>query len=76
MNVKADRIAAGACFEINKFGAARCPSLAEKSGVVIGCSPSNSGVTVLFDGTKTPTCVHRDYISPASGSANMPSSRQ
>ena len=62
MNVKADRIAAGARFKINKFGAARCPGLAEKSGVVIGCSPSNSGVTVLFDGTKTPTCLHRDYI--------------
>ena len=46
MNVKADQIAAGARFEINKFGAARCPSLAEKSGVVIRCSPSNSGVTV------------------------------
>ena len=64
MNVKADRIAAGARFEINKFGATRCPSLAEKSGVVIGCSPSNSGVTVLFDGTKTPTCLHRGlYLS-------------
>ena len=40
MNVKADQIANGARFEINKFGAARCPSLAEKSGVVIMCSPS------------------------------------
>lgn len=75
MNVKADQIAAGARFEINKFGAARCPSLAEKSGVVIRCSPSNSGVTVLFDGTKTPTCLHRDYISPASRSAKTPASR-
>ena len=43
MNVKADRIAAGKRFKINKFGATRCPSLAEKSGVVIGCSRSNSG---------------------------------
>jgi hypothetical protein len=29
-------------------------------------SPRNTGVTVLFDGDKRPTCLHRDYISPAS----------
>jgi hypothetical protein len=66
MEREIDRIAIGTPFEINQFGARRCPSLAGKTGIVIDCSRYNTGVTVLFDGSKRPTCLHRDYISPTS----------
>jgi hypothetical protein len=64
MERKVDRIAIGTSFKINQFGASRCPSLAGKTGIVIDCSRYNTGVTVLLDGSKRPTCLHRDYISP------------
>lgn len=57
-------IAVGTRFKINGLGAARCPSLAGKTGTVHGVSRSTTGLTVLFDGDRRPTCLHRDYISP------------
>lgn len=66
MEREVGRIAIGTRFEINQFGAGRCPSLAGKTGTVIDCSRYNTGVTVLFDGSKGPTCLCRDYISPRS----------
>lgn len=61
-----DRIVVGTRFKMNKFGAARCPELANRSGVVIDVSPRTTGITVLFDGARRPTCLHRDFISPIS----------
>jgi hypothetical protein len=29
-------------------------------------SPRTTGITVLFDGARRPTCLHRDFISPIS----------
>lgn len=66
MDREADRISAGMRFKLNKFGAGRCPTLADRIGTVISCSSSNTGVTVLFDDGKRPTCLHRDYITPLS----------
>ena len=63
MDRETEQISAGMRFRLNKFGAGRCPSLADMIGTVISCSQSNSGVTVLFDGGKRPTCLHRDYIT-------------
>jgi hypothetical protein len=68
MEQEVGRIAIGTRFEINQFGASRCPSLAGKTGIVIDCSRYNTGVTVLFDGSNGPTCLCRDYISPRSPS--------
>lgn len=62
---RTDGIAVGTRFTINGLGAARCPSLAGKKGTVLGVSRSTTGLTVLFDGDRRPTCLHRDYISPA-----------
>lgn len=62
---RTDRIAVGTRFTINGLGAARCPSLAGKRGTVLGVSRSNTGLTVLIDGDRRLTCLHRDYISPA-----------
>ena len=66
MNRETDRIAVGSRFKINKLGAVRCPNLAGKIGTVVGLSHHNTGITVLFDGGKRPTCLHRDYISSTS----------
>jgi hypothetical protein len=64
-----ESISVGTRFRINQLGAARCPSLAGKAGTVIATSRHNTGLTVLFDGDKNPTCLHRDYISPVPGKA-------
>jgi hypothetical protein len=63
---KLDRIAVGTRFKMSAFGAARCPELADRSGIVINVSPRTTGITVLFDGAHRPTCLHRDFISPIS----------
>lgn len=40
-------------------------SLPKQRGTVLGVSRSTTGLTVLIDGDRRPTCLHRDYISPA-----------
>ncbi|MET3907615.1 hypothetical protein ABID59_001956 [Bradyrhizobium sp. S3.3.6] len=62
-----DRIAVGTRFRMSEVGAARCPELANRSGIVIEESPRTTGITVLFDGAQRPTCLHREFISPISG---------
>ena len=66
MDFRIERVAVGVRFKMSRFGAIQCPSLADRVGIVLELSPSNTGVTVLFDGDRRPTCLHRDYISPAS----------
>jgi hypothetical protein len=61
-----DGIAVGTRFKISKLGAVRCPDLAGKTGTVVELSRHNTGVTVLFDGDRRPTCLHRDYITQVS----------
>jgi hypothetical protein len=62
-----DRIVVGTRFKMSELGANRCPELAGQTGVVVDVSPRTTGVTVLFDGTKRLTCLHRDFISPHRG---------
>jgi len=66
MNWETNRIAIGTRFKINKLGAVRCPNLADKIGIVVGLSRHNTGITVLFDGDRRPTCLHIGYISSIS----------
>ena len=68
MNRETDRIAVGSRFKISKLGAVRCPNLAGKIGTVVGLSHRTTGITVLFDGDKRPTCLHRGYISSTNSS--------
>jgi hypothetical protein len=63
MDLKVVNIAIGARFKINELGAVRCPALAGKVGTVVALGNRNTGITVLFDGVRSPTCLHRDYIS-------------
>jgi len=48
---------------ISAFGASRCPRLAGKSGMIVGRSSiyANS-VIVRFDGNKSASTFHRDYV--------------
>jgi len=55
-------IAIGARFRMSAFGAARSPRLATKEGTIVGCSRLNSSIRVLFDGSKSPISLHRDYV--------------
>jgi hypothetical protein len=66
-NQKSDRlsgapIAIGARFRMSALGAARSPRLAEKEGTIVGVSRLNSSIRVLFDGSKSPISLHRDYV--------------
>ena len=66
MNWETNRIAVGSRFKISKLGAVRCPNLADKIGIVVGLGRHNTGITVLFDGDRRPTCLHMGYISSIS----------
>jgi hypothetical protein len=67
MDQKLDRIGIGARFKMSNLGTARCRELADQTGVVVAVSRRTTGITVLFDGARRPTVLHKDYISPTSG---------
>jgi hypothetical protein len=52
----------GARFTMSPLGAARHSSHASKEGTIIGSGRYCSTARVQFDGHKTPTSLHRDYI--------------
>ena len=49
------------------LGAARCPNLAGREGVVVGVGRYHSTVRVLFDGFKSATSLHRTYVEAVAG---------
>jgi hypothetical protein len=49
------------------LGAARCPNLAGREGVVIGMGRYRSTVRVMFDGFRSATSLHSTYIEPVDG---------
>jgi hypothetical protein len=57
-------ITIGARVKMSPVGAARCPRLAGKEGVVVGGGQYPSTIRIVFDGSKTPTSLHRDYVGP------------
>ena len=63
MNFKSHRTGIGSRFKMSKLGTARCPDLANQTGVVVAMSRRTTGITVLFDGARRPTVLHEDYIS-------------
>ena len=52
---------------MSALGAARCPNLAGREGVVIGAGRYRSTVRVIFDGFRSPTSLHSSYIEPVAG---------
>jgi hypothetical protein len=47
---------------MSALGAARCPRLADREGVIVGVGRYFSSVRVIFEGFKTPMSLHRDYV--------------
>jgi hypothetical protein len=47
---------------MSALGASRSPRLAKKEGTIVGGSRINSSLRVLFDGSKSPISLHRDYV--------------
>jgi hypothetical protein len=62
-------IAIGDRFKMSPLGADRCPRLADKEGVIVGGGQYPCTVRVIFDGSKSPTALHRDYIITAAKKA-------
>jgi hypothetical protein len=48
--------------QISALGASRCPRLADKTGTIVGRSIYVNSVGVLFDGNKSSSTVHCDYL--------------
>jgi hypothetical protein len=46
------------------LGAARCPNLAGREGVVIGTGRYRSTLRVMFDGFRSATSLHSSYVEP------------
>jgi hypothetical protein len=55
-------IVKGARIRMSALGASRSPRLAKKEGIIVGGSRLNSSIRVLFDGSKSPISLHRDYV--------------
>ena len=47
---------------VSNLGASRCPRLARKSGTIVGRSIYTNSVSVRFDGNKSKSTLHRDYV--------------
>jgi ribosomal protein L21E len=59
--MKAD-FSIGDRIQISALGASQCPRLAGKTGMIVGRSIYANSVSVRFDGNKSASTFHRDYI--------------
>ena len=62
-----ERLSPRTRIRMSVLGAARCPNLAGREGVVVGAGRYHSTVRVLFDGFRSATSLHRTYIEPLAG---------
>jgi hypothetical protein len=47
---------------MSALGAARCPRIAEKQGIIVGTGRYSNSIRVLFDGSKLPVSLHQGYV--------------
>ncbi len=52
----------GVRVRMSALGASRCARLANKTGTIVGGSVYVNSVSVLFDGNRSPTAIHREYV--------------
>jgi hypothetical protein len=62
-----ERLSPRTRIRMSVLGAARCPNLAGREGVVIGTGRYRSTVRVKFDGFRSATSLHNTYIEPVAG---------
>jgi hypothetical protein len=56
---------------MSPLGAKRCKRLAKKTGIVTGGSVYSNSISVTFDGNRTPSTLHRDYIERISSKCDV-----
>jgi hypothetical protein len=62
-----ERLSPPTRIKMSALGAARCPNLAGREGVVVGAGRYRNTVRVMFDGFRSATSLHRTYIEPVAG---------
>jgi hypothetical protein len=55
-------LAVGVRVRMSALGASRCARLANRTGTIVGGSVYTNSVSVLFDGNRTRTTLHREYV--------------
>ena len=50
--------------KMSALGSVRSPLLVRKVGTIVGRRRHSSAIFVRFDGNKTATMLHRDYVEP------------
>ena len=63
-NFKRVALQVGDRVKMSALGSERSPLLAKKVGTVSGVRRDSRTIFVRFDGNRTPTTLHRDYIEP------------
>jgi hypothetical protein len=56
------QLQAGDRIKLSALGAERCPRLAGKVGTLVSRKPNSRTLTVRFDGNRTTTSLHLDYV--------------
>ena len=52
----------GVRVRMSALGASRCVGLAGKTGTIVGGSVYVNSVSVLYDGNRSSTTIHREYV--------------
>jgi hypothetical protein len=52
----------GVRVRLSALGASRCTRRAKKTGTIVGGSVYVNSISVLFDGNRSPTTIHREYV--------------
>jgi hypothetical protein len=55
-------LSVGVRVRMSALGALRCARLANKTGTIVGGSVYVNSVSVLFDGNRSPSTIHREYV--------------
>ena len=55
-------LSVGVRIRMSALGALRCARLAKKTGTIVGGSVHVNSVRVLFDGNRSPTTIHCEYV--------------
>jgi hypothetical protein len=63
-NFKRVALQVGDRVKMSALGSKRSPVLAKKIGTITGVRRDSRTIFVRFDGNRTPTTLHRDYIEP------------
>jgi hypothetical protein len=61
----------GSRFRLSALGIERCRKVKNRTGVIIGLSPTGSSVRVIFEGRRQPITLHESYVEPDTERSNV-----